>query len=61
MAAYQRKWGMNEGGMERYRRDLESQVAIGRTTRLVIRGNFNDSVGVNTNVLVCERSRAWEG
>ena len=47
VAAYQPMWGIDEAGMERYRRDLESQVAIGRNARLVIGGDFNASVGMN--------------
>ena len=38
---------MDEEGMERYRMDLEIQVAIGRNARLVIGGAFNTSVGMN--------------
>ena len=38
---------LDEESMGRYRRDLESQVAIGMNVRLVIGCEFNTSVGVN--------------
>ena len=43
VAAYQPIWEMGEERMERYRKDLESQVAMGRNgnARLVIGGGFN--------------------
>ena len=59
-AAYQPIRGMDEEGMERYRRDLESQVAIGRNARLVIGGNFNASVGIKRNVRDCVENLIWE-
>ena len=40
VAAYQPIWGLEEEDMERYRRDRESQVAIGRNARLVIGGDL---------------------
>ena len=51
VSAYQPIWGMDEEGMERYRRDLKSQVAIRRNARLVIEGDFNASVGMNAKHL----------
>jgi hypothetical protein len=54
VSVYQPIWGMDEEGMERYKRELESQVAIGGKERLVIGGDFNASVGKNVNrVGVC--------
>ena len=46
-AAYQPIWKMDEEGMDRYRRDLESQVAIRKNLRFVIEGDFNASMGMN--------------
>ena len=40
VAAYQPIWELDEEGMEWYRRNMESQVAIGRNARLVIGGDF---------------------
>jgi len=45
VSGYQPVWGTDEGAMERYRRDLESQVGMCRSERLVIGGDFNASVG----------------
>ena len=46
VADYQPIWGLDEERMERYRRNLERQVAIKTNARLVIGGHFNAS-GVN--------------
>ena len=55
-ATYQTIWAMDEEEMERYRKDLESQVAIGRNARLVIGGDFNASAGMNAwHLWVCGR------
>ena len=45
--AYQPLWGIDEEGMERYRVNLESRVAIGKNARLVIGGDFSASARVN--------------
>jgi len=45
VSAYQPLWGRDEREFERYRRDLESQVAVGGRERLVIGGDFNANVG----------------
>ena len=38
--------GADEGGIEKFRRDMERQIAMGRNLRLVMeRGDFNASVG----------------
>ena len=47
VSVYQPVWGTDEEGFERYRRELESQVAIGGSERLVIGGDFNANVGMN--------------
>ena len=45
IAVYQPVWRSDEGAMERYRRDLESQMSACRSERLVIGGDFNANVG----------------
>ena len=47
VSVYQPIWGQDEECMERYKREVESQVAIGGNERLVIGGDFNASVGIN--------------
>ena len=50
VSVYQPSWGADVEGMERCRRDMESQVAMGGSERLVIGGDFNASVGKNGNI-----------
>ena len=38
VAVYQPVWGTDEGGMERYRRDLVGQLGMGKRERIVIGG-----------------------
>ena len=45
VSVYQPVWGANEEAMERCRRDMESQVGLGRRERLIIGGDFNANVG----------------
>lgn len=47
VSVYQPSRGADEQGMERCRRDMESQVAMNGNERLVIGGDFNASVGRN--------------
>ena len=56
VSVYQPIWGTNEDEFERYRRDLERQVAYGGNNRLVIGGDFNMNVGKgNAREGVCGR------
>ena len=45
VSVYQPVWGTDAEAMERYRRDVECQVGMCRNERLVIGGDFNASVG----------------
>ena len=47
VSAYQPIWGGDREALERFRRDLESQLGMGRREKLVIGGDFNASVGRN--------------
>ena len=44
---YQPIWGSDEVGMERSRREVETQLGVGRREKIVIGGDFNASVGRN--------------
>ena len=45
VSVYQPSWGADGEGMERCRRDMERQVAIGNREKIVIGGDFNASIG----------------
>ena len=45
VSVYQPSWGADEAGEKRCRRDMENQVAMGGTVRLMIGGDYNASVG----------------
>ena len=45
VSVYQPSWGADGEGMERCRRDMERQVAMGNRERIVIGGDFNASIG----------------
>ena len=45
VSVYQSSWGADGEGMERCRRDMERQVAMGNRERIVIGGDFNASIG----------------
>ena len=45
VSVYQPSWGADGEGMERCRRDMERQVAMGNRKRIVIGGDFNASIG----------------
>ena len=47
VSAYQPIWGSDGEALERFRRDLESQLGMGRREKLVIGGDFNANVGRN--------------
>ena len=47
VSMYQPIWESDEVGMERCRRDVETQLGIGRREKIVIGGDFNASVGRN--------------
>ena len=47
VSTYQPIWGSDEVAMDRFRRDLESQLGMGGREKLVIGGDFNASVGRN--------------
>ena len=56
VSAYQPVWGTDEEGFERYRRDLDRQIAYRGENRLVIGGDFNMNVGKgNAREGVCGR------
>ena len=44
---FQLIWGTDEGALEGCRGEMERQVEMGGSEKLVIGGDFNDSVGRN--------------
>ena len=47
VSVYQPSWGTDREALERCRRDLETQLGMGRREKLVIGGDFNANVGRN--------------
>ena len=47
VSGYQPIWGTDDEAMERCRRDMETQLMIGRRENIVIGRDFNASVGIN--------------